>query len=211
MAGGLKDSLDQISIRIPNINALNRSLGTRSRHHFFALEDLDTVPLEPLDEILEVRAILHQETEVCSTRERGLCFRLELLPLLVQIDLVRAELESVPLDGRVQGRREGFRLHAQVLGVPLDRLGNARAGENEVVQGLDHGPGSRHCGRCDSAAGKKWRFQVSGWLRKVCWKLQCPVGGFPLLAFLPVYSRKKFGGKFGKDIKTSSFLHLATQ
>src|SRR5581483_5960087 len=72
------------------------------------------------------------EAQVERPRDRGRRLGLELAALLVQVDLLRAELE------RHAAFAEALERHAEHARVEIDAFARARGGEDDVVEMVDH-------------------------------------------------------------------------
>lgn len=90
-------SLDQVTVRVPDVDTSNSPIGAGSVDHLLTLENLHTLFLETLDQFLKTGILLYQKAEVCRSWQscQGLWF--EFLSLLVQVDLLSAKLEGVAL------------------------------------------------------------------------------------------------------------------
>lgn len=92
MASQTRYLLNQIPIRVSDVDTPQPPPCPRPQHYLPPLKDLNLIPTEPLNSILQARPLLHQKAQVCGPRQRRLSFRLELLPLLMEIDLLQPEV-----------------------------------------------------------------------------------------------------------------------
>src|SRR5262249_30062325 len=123
--------LDEVEIRIAYVHRLHRSQGAGFRHRPF--EDADSHRLQFLDDFRQ--RYRSDEAQVERTRNGDMRARNELLPPLMEVDLLAAELERQAL--LVRGT-EFLERHAEHLDVEADARVLVARGQDDVVDVIDH-------------------------------------------------------------------------
>src|SRR5688500_1591836 len=139
----------QVQVRIANVDRADRPLraGLADR----AFDDPDPCLVEALDDLLQGHA--GDEAQVQRAWHGDVGARGELLPPLVQVDLLAAELEREALLGR---GLEAHQVHAEHHAVEADAGVLVAGGEDDVVDALDHVFFSRRSGLYSSTVSPRW-------------------------------------------------------
>src|SRR5205823_11430515 len=82
--------LDQIQVGIAEVEGGDRPARAHALH--WTLLDLDIAAMKPIQDL--VRRSIRGEAEISRSRRRVGCLRVDLLPCLVQVDLLLAEGKS---------------------------------------------------------------------------------------------------------------------
>lgn len=125
----------QVSIRIPDIDTPNAASSTGAIHDLAALENSNLGLFQSLKDVGHID--ISEEAQIVTARLYLVCFGLELCAMLVEIDFLLAELQSMADNAGVLWGREAFCFHAENFCVELLGRVNVGHGEYQMIQGLD--------------------------------------------------------------------------